>query len=417
MFSPEDKLLQRLAENQAEAILDFDNEEDKDAVNRFLGPGIKYRYPIAVPRYYGRMLAWMLQRYVKEDDWQIDEIVASTGHDAPRYARVSVSPSKYISVLINGRMLLSHGTNNIVVQIIEPSYDNAFLSIICAGASRPAAERLFDLVGRAVTSVKPYRSKKLRYDGQIHFLQPSKVAWDDLSLAPELHDEIINNTVDFLKRSRQLAGYGVPSKRGIILAGAPGTGKTLVSRLLINNSPGIACLSAEPSLLTEPQYTHSLYRIARDLTPSIVFLEDIDLVVEAKNALNGLLDILDGVEEQHQVVTVATTNAPELLHKALSQRPARFDRTIYLPLPDSSLRRRIVSKLSRKIPVSEDIQDYIVTKTEGYTPAQIQEVMYSLVIRQKDISHGQCTFTIGQVDDILRRISHKNGTFLGFKSN
>lgn len=415
MFSPEDKLLQRIAENRAAGMLDSDHGEEEDAVNCFLGPGIKYRFPIAVPRYYGRLLAWMLQLCINRDNWHVNEVVASTGHDAPRYASVSVAPGRHTSFLVNGRMLLSQNSNNVVVQIIEPYYDNAFLSIICTEASSSAAERLYKLVDHAVAQLKPYKGMKLRYDGQIHFLQPSKAVWGDLSLPLELHDEIIENTVDFLKRSRQLAAYGIPSKRGIILAGAPGTGKTLVSRVLINNSPRITCLSAEPPLLVEPQYIHNLYQIAQDLMPSIVFLEDIDLIVGVREALNGLLDILDGVEERRQVVTVATTNAPELLHKALSQRPARFDRTIHLPLPDSSLRARIVKNLSRKIPVGVDVQDYIVTRTEGYTPAQIQEIMYSLVIRQKDIADGQIAFTIEHVDDILRRVSHKNGSFIGFK--
>jgi len=291
-------------------------------------------------------------------------------------------------------------------------------------AGKKEVHRFAAGIDAAVRKRRLYKGQKIKYNGGLEFLQPGARTWDDLSLQPGLKAELVANTVGFLKRSKELAKYGIPRKRGLILAGKPGTGKTLISKVLMSNSPGVTCLAADPALLVHARYIRELYDIAGDLKPAIVFLEDIDLIGESRggpgargDALNELLDILDGVKECSEVVTIATTNYAEALDDALCRRPSRFDRVITMRPPGRELRREIVRNLCRRIPLNPAVQEHVVGMTEGFTPAQVQEVIYGLVIQHKrlyDIRKGY-SFTREEVDAVLRRISRREGGPIGFK--
>jgi len=126
--------------------------------------------------------------------------------------------------------------------------------------------------------------------------------------------------------------------------------------------------------------------------------------------LLSLLNVLDGVEEKHEIVTVATTNNWEALDRAISRRPSRFDRVIKLSLPSLEERRELVSLICRKIPIDQGIQDYMAGKAEGYTPAELQEIIYGLAIESNEESSEASSPCLGlSRDDIDRAISRING--------
>jgi len=165
-------------------------------------------------------------------------------------------------------------------------------------------------------------------------------------------------------------------------------------------------------------------RLLEKIAYSDRLLEDLDLIGECRDgsnsrgeALNELLDVLDGVKECNEVVTIATTNYVEALDDALIKRPSRFDRIITMLPPDKELRREIVYNLSKRIPLSLAIQDHVVCMTEGCTPAQVQEVVYGLVIQHKSLhDNGKSyRFTAEEVDNVLRRINRRNNEPIGFK--
>jgi cell division protease FtsH len=343
----------------------------------------------------------------------------------PDYNEINIGPGKHMNVLTMGRLLLRRGQSRLSVRIKFTRHgERAWIAVEGPDALKKEVKQFAAAIDKTVKKLQLYKGQKLKYDGDLEFLEPGTKRWDDLSLAPELKEELMANTVGFLKRSREFARYGIPSKRGLILAGKPGTGKTLLSKVLMSNSPGITCLAADPALLTNPRYIRQLYAIAGDLKPSIVFLEDLDLIGECRDgsnsrgeALNELLDVLDGVKECNEVVTIATTNYVEALDDALIKRPSRFDRVITMLPPDKELRREIVYNLSKRIPLSRAIQDHVVCMTEGCTPAQVQEVVYGLVIQHKSLYAGgkSYRFTAEEVDNVLRRINRRNNEPIGFK--
>jgi cell division protease FtsH len=270
-----------------------------------------------------------------------------------------------------------------------------------------------------------YSGGNISFDGSIRFLQLEKRNWDDLALDPDKKHEIETNSVRLLRHNTELKKYGIPCKRGIILAGVPGTGKTLISKVLMNNSPDITCIEAHPSLVDHPGFIFDIYELARDLRPCILFLEDVDLVGYDREGsgysrgagLASLLNELDGAEDCHGIVTVAMTNNLKSLDKALVNRPSRFDRVIIMELPEIRERRYQIGRISKRIPLSGELQEYLAQHTGGYSPAQIQDILQSIIINrlgdEKDLENEP--FTRDEVDRAMASIYGKsNRKSMGF---
>ncbi|MBI4331405.1 MAG: ATP-binding protein [Chloroflexi bacterium] len=398
-------------------------KKHQTAVSRFLGKGKRADATVIKPGYYGELLAWSLQRHIEKDGWSVARTLPYN-RPSPRYVDVHTSFKDTENLLRDGTLLLVKGDDSLAVTIeINP---HAGHSVVVTGlASKEDVVTGFAAGVEKVSKEENfYRGQKLGYHGRIYFLEPSSRTWDSIALDEALKEEIKSNTVGFLARSDELAGYGIPARRGVLLVGEPGTGKTLICKALLSDSEVITCLVANSYLVERGDYISALYELAQDLSPSIVFIEDIDLIGQKRlesgrgPALMTLLTIMDGVEEQKRVVTVATTNYLEVLDKALGQRPARFDRIIELSRPGVEERRKLVAALCRKAPIAEETQDYIVRHTETCTPAQVQEVIYSLVIRRvQNNGHsgvGIMGFTGEEVEWAIKRAGRGNGTRMGF---
>jgi cell division protease FtsH len=418
--------------------LDIDDDDDElylgvdglekrsaDIVAKFLGQGKKADVPIIAPRYYSDILAWALQRYIKAEGWKIVDVLCHS-RPTPRYTDVNTDYGRYENVLCDGRLLLQKGDNRFAATIKATSAATASLVITSFSGMKKRAQRFAEGVYHIAKEHNFYKGKKLEFSHRISFLELSSKNWQHLALDPSLKDEIMANTVDFLNRRTQLAMYGIPARRGVLLVGEPGTGKTLICKILMNNSPGITCILANGSDLVHSEYIFELYELAQDLKPSMVFIEDIDLIGQRRmeshystgRALSTLLSALDGVEECKEVVTIATTNWLEILDETLRKRPSRFDRIIKMSLPSLEQRREMIKSLSQAIPMDEYIQDYLAHRTDSCTPAQVQEVAYSLVIEHKLSAPcdelGCCKFSIEEVDNALSKMNG-NSRRMGFK--
>jgi len=411
-------------ENIPELNVSGQGERHTDTAAKFLGQGKKADTPLTAPRYYADLLAWALKRYIKTEGWKVTNVL---GHrrSTPRYRDAETDYDKHENILFDGLLLLRKEDKRFVATIDANATGPASLVITSSSQTRKEASRFIEDVYNMARERNFYKGKKLQLSHRIHFLKLPSKGWQDLALDPTLKEQIIANTTGFFNRTTELSKYGIPQRRGILLVGEAGTGKTLICKILMNDSAGITCILADGSGLMHSGYIGELYELAQDLSPSMVFIEDIDLIGQQRvrsqysrsDALAALLSALDGVQECTGVVTVATTNWLEILDEALRQRPSRFDRITKLSLPSVEQRMDLIESLSQAIPMDENVKDYLAKRTEHYTPAQVQEVVYSLVIDHKHSARcdelGYCQFNIEEVDDALSKVNG-NSRPLGF---
>ncbi|HCC40644.1 MAG TPA: AAA family ATPase, partial [Arthrobacter bacterium] len=159
----------------------------------------------------------------------------------------------------------------------------------------------------------------------------------DVILPDGLLQKVAGHTVGIATHRASLKEHGQHLKRGILLYGPPGTGKTHTVRHLLSQSEGSTAILLSGGSLAR---ISEAARMARALQPSIVVLEDCDLIAEDRSFGHGpqpllfeVLDAMDGLDNDADVAFVLTTNRPDMLERALAQRPGRVDLAVEIPLP------------------------------------------------------------------------------------
>jgi cell division protease FtsH len=399
--------------------------KNKVNIDHFLGDGHRVNAVIMLPRYYGELLTWALHRYIEQEGWKIVRTLGYRG-TKPVYIDVSTDCDKSENLLMNGQLMLEKGDSHFVVTVdINLRWRNSVQVESPAHREREIKE-FIDGIKTIAEEQNFYRGKNIEFGGRLRFLNLSDRQWDSIVLDAQIKREIRANTIDFLNKRKCFIEYGIPQKRGIILAGEPGTGKTVICKALMAEADGITCITTNAYSLDADEYITELYELAQDLSPCIVFIEDIDLIGQNRQelgyrsgpALLSLLAVLDGIEEKKEIVTVATTNCIDILDKAIKHRPSRFDRMIKLSFPSLEQRKELIRLLSQKIPVDEATQCYIARQADNCTPAQLQEIIYSLVIERSDEGASPLSipleFSRDDIDSIISKVNGRNGYRLGF---
>jgi len=227
-----------------------------------------------------------------------------------------------------------------------------------------------------------------KIDGHGNFLKEigEGNAWEELVLPQTLRDEIELHTLELIKDAERYARYGVPLKRGILLHGPPGTGKTMIGRALAQQA-GCTFIYVTASQVHESSYVRGIYALARRLSPTIVFFEDLDLYAASRHSsgntevLAELLAGLDGLESSEGVITIATTNDIGVIEPALKDRPNRFDLVLEVPPFDAELRMLFLGKWVERNNVRiNNVEEVAKSWKTDMTGAQMQELCRSAII-------------------------------------
>ena len=210
--------------------------------------------------------------------------------------------------------------------------------------------------------------------------QAAAVRRADIVLPEETLALIERNTLGFAQRAEQLARLGLSARKGVLLCGPPGTGKTLIVRWLAGALAGYTKLivSAGHYALLEESL-----EIARALQPTLVVLEDVDLVgghrdgpwAVGGSTLNMLLNAMDGLAPEARMLFVLTTNRPEVLEPALAARPGRVDQVIEVGLPGETQRRLLVERYAGGLRVAKGLAAQTAARVGLVSPAFIKELM------------------------------------------
>lgn len=220
-------------------------------------------------------------------------------------------------------------------------------------------------------------------------IETPQIKWKDIGGLEEIK-QTIKEAVEWpLKYSDAFSQMGIKPSRGILLYGPPGCGKTMLAKAIANESEANFISIKGPAVFSKwvgesEKAIRELFRKARQVSPAIIFFDEIDAIAPRRGydvgnrvteqVVNQLLVEMDGLEDLKGVVVIAGTNRPDIIDTALL-RPGRFDKMIYVSPPDLKARRQIFEVHMSKMPLEEDFSmDNLAEKTDGFSGADIEAI-------------------------------------------
>jgi AAA+ superfamily predicted ATPase len=213
--------------------------------------------------------------------------------------------------------------------------------------------------------------------------------FDNLIFEPKLVDGMRQEFKAFLTMRKHYESLGLPWRRGALLIGPPGNGKTQCLRAMAHelDLPTLYVQSLKAEYEREDAMIARVFNRARQLQPCLLIFEDLDALITAKNR-SVFLNQMDGFERNVGLIVVGTTNHPERLDASMLDRPSRFDRKYHFPLPSAALRARYVEiwrhKLQGRVTISAAMAQRLVDGTDGFSFAYLQELFVSALLRIAD---------------------------------
>ena len=273
---------------------------------------------------------------------------------------------------------------------VRSSWIETLMPILYIVLALVAVFMIFRMFTKSNNSAMQFGRNKARITSDV------KVGFSDIAGADEEKEEL-QEIVEFLKHPQRFTELGARIPKGVLLVGNPGTGKTLLARAVAGES-NVPFLSISGSDFVEmfvgvgASRVRDLFDQAKKVQPCIVFIDEIDAVGRQRGAglgggndereqtLNQLLVEMDGFEANEGIIVLAATNRADVLDPALL-RPGRFDRQIYVHVPDVKGREGIIRIHARNKPISDDVDFVTLARiTSGFTGADIENMLNEAAI-------------------------------------
>ncbi len=258
-------------------------------------------------------------------------------------------------------------------------------------------------------------------DNRVHIHPDTlpKITFDDVAGVDEAKEEL-QESIEFLKNPQRIQRFGGHMPKGVLLLGAPGTGKTLLARAVAGEA-GVPFFNISGSEFIEmfvgvgAARVRDLFHQAREKAPCIIFVDELDAIGRARGGpvvmgghdereqtRNQLLTEMDGFDPSTGVVVMAATNRPEVLDKALL-RAGRFDRQIVVDKPDLAARIKILALHAKKITMADDVDLTVVAqRTPGFVGADLANITNEAAILA--IRHNHDAVTMADFEAAIDRV-------------
>ncbi len=372
------------------------------------------------------------KKFADAPEVSISEI--TRGYNDGKFSKISVRDNKVFVETVTGAVLQSYKesrdtvsqlgwndpNNRTVVEVENREAANMlmailpdllFLLLVVGGLIW-----LFRGISRSQSNAMSFGKSRAR----VADAKQVKSRFKDVAGMEEAKDDLVE-VVDFLKNPKKYTSIGAKIPRGVLLVGAPGTGKTLLARAVAGEA-GVPFFSIAGSEFVEmfvgvgASRVRDLFAKAKRNAPCIIFIDEIDAVGrqrggagfggghdEREQTLNQILTEMDGFEQDTNVIVMAATNRPDVLDQALL-RPGRFDRRILIDKPDLEAREKILDVHSRNKKMGKGIKLHtIAKKTVGLTGADLENIMNEGAIFAAKRKHK--TVSLQDIDDAVEKVA------------
>jgi ATP-dependent 26S proteasome regulatory subunit len=290
------------------------------------------------------------------------------------------------------------------------------LAVQALGVDAEAARRLLADIRTLMEELDVFRGQVITIEAtrhgsrQVRFLERPQLAARDLVLPDGALHRIEQHVAGPTRHRDALLAHNRHMARGLLLWGPPGTGKTHTVRYLTGLlTEATVIILSGPSL----GLVGAFGNLARRLTPSVVVLEDVDLVAQERTfgpggsspALFELMNEMSGLGEDADVAFVLTTNRPDVLEPALAARPGRIDLAVEIPLPDEEARRRLVALYAGGLELDDDTVTDVVNRTNGATASFFRELFRKATLEA--VQSSRDTVTTDDVTHALDELLHE----------
>ncbi|MGY1680990.1 AAA family ATPase [Geodermatophilus sp. SYSU D01176] len=349
---------------------------------------------------------------------------------APGVVDLPDGPDSTLACLRLALLLVTDARGRYVLMVQAPvEHHEPVLTVELAGLPVRQAQAVLGEVERLSRRLNVYRGQLLEVTqtpmGQVslEFLAVPATGRDDVVLPEPVLDRIERHALGVAEHRAALVAAGQHLKRGLLLFGPPGTGKTHTAGYLLGRMTEYTRLVLTGRSLG---VVGAVTELARELQPAVVVLEDVDLVAADRSfgpggspVLFDLLDAMDGAAADADLLFVLTTNRADLLEPALAARPGRVDVAVEIDLPDAGARRRLLELYGRDVPlqVSDADVEAVVERSDGVTASFLKELLRRAVLEALREA-GQLTAVTGQhltraLDDLLDSTQSVTRTLLG----
>jgi ATPase family associated with various cellular activities (AAA) len=310
----------------------------------------------------------------------------------PPLVDLSNGPGSTLACLNLGLLLVTDPLGRYVVMVNGPGEHDPSLDLEVAGLAVEDAQAVQARLDALRRELNVYRGHLLEVGTTpmggitLQFAPPPGLQREDVILPAEVLERIERHSLGVAAHREALLSAGQHLKRGLLLYGPPGTGKTHTTRYLVGQMPAYTRFVLTGRAL---RAIGAASEMARELQPSVLILEDVDLVAEERThgpgsspVLFDLLDAMDGAAGDADLLFLLTTNRADLLEPALAARPGRVDVAVQIKLPDPQARRSLLELYGRALDLqlSEVEIGEVVERTEGVTASFLKELLRRAVL-------------------------------------
>jgi hypothetical protein len=302
--------------------------------------------------------------------------------------------------------------------LVPNEYGNG--EFVVAGPTKAGVNTL---VEKVIEEATKHTTRCLRFTGGRWVDAPdmedevSGTDWTDIVLSPSLLTDIQQNIAAFFSQKELFHRLGFAWRRGILLVGPPGTGKTMICKAAARSHTDVPFLYVRDMRSNRAADTlSSIFSRARRLAPCILAIEDMDGLIDRDNR-TMFLNELDGFKNNDGLLIIATSNHPERIDEALLKRPSRFDRVYHIGVPERTERAEYSRRLLAKSPMplvgfeTAELADRVADATEGFTPAFIKEAFLSAMLAAAQSGQTELGAAFGDAvleqADLLRKYLKK----------